>query len=130
MWRADSMGATRTRESGEADSGVPQNRVRKHLSSVGEESPRARPDPRQREMLLPLPSMREVASSSAQSRLAVALSAHLAPFGARFATQTRSEITPELWARAIAIEQERPGQGLPHVLEALGPAPPATAAAG
>ena len=118
--KADSS-ENRTLVAAKPDTGVRQNRVQKLSLSVGGEASPARPDPRQRELLLPLPSMRDVAQSSARKRIHADIATEAERSGGALNVSGLSEHD---WAAADLAEVRRHGAGIGVLLDRLGTGPP------
>jgi hypothetical protein len=121
----------RTLLAAKPDTGVRQNRVQKQLSTVDVErrgtglSP-PRPDPRQRELLLPVVNRGAIAQSSARRRLIADIAAKAEAEGG-FNVSTLSDAD---WDAADLAEVRRKGDGIGVILARLGTGPPKVATGG
>jgi hypothetical protein len=106
----------RTLESAKPDNRVRQNNRRKQSFQI----PRDRPDPRQPQMLLPLPSRSAVAVSSARRRIHADI-ADAAEAGDSINVSTIGERD---WADADFAETRRKGDGLKLIRQRLSTGPP------
>lgn len=110
-------------------SAIPDGRVRQNLGSkpIGESGGggrhRARPDPRQREMLLPIANKADVAFASAGARLWQAAHGHFSGLG-KTHVAAMGDIPEDVWDRATALELQRRDSGLPFLLQELATGPP------
>jgi DNA-binding transcriptional MocR family regulator len=96
-------GEKRTPLSAKPDGRVLQNRVRKQIF----QRPRARPDPQQREMLMPMPSA-EASQAGAERRVMDDIEQAVR----RQPSFNVSGLTPTQWADVHAAERHRRGEGI------------------